>query len=145
MNADTGSNVPKWFTVVAILALAWNLFGVMAYMMQVNMTADDIAALPAAEQALYNNYPAWAMIAFGVAVFGGTLGSLLLVLKKNLAGPVLQLSLIAALIQMAHSFFIAKAYEVYGPTSLVLPLAVIVIAALLVLLAARAKKNGWTG
>ncbi len=145
MNADTGSNAPKWFTIVAILALAWNLFGVMAYMMQVNMTADDIAALPAAEQALYNNYPAWAMIAFGVAVFGGTLGSLLLVLKKNLAGPVLQLSLIAALIQMVHSLFIAKAYEVYGPTSLILPLAVIVIAALLVLLAARAKKNGWTG
>ncbi|HET6564487.1 MAG TPA: hypothetical protein VFG52_03665, partial [Xanthomonadales bacterium] len=116
----------------------------MAFVMHVNMSPEALATLPEAEQALYNSYPAWALVAFAVAVFGGALGSLLLVLRKNLAGPVLQLSLVAVLIQMGHSMFIAKSYEVYGPGSVVMPIMVIVVAIYLVMLAAKAKKNGWT-
>lgn len=144
MNAATPSGAPRWFTIFAVLALVWNLLGVMAFFMQVNMTPEAIAALPEAEQALYNNYPTWALIAFGCAVFGGALGSLLLILKNNLAGPVLVISLIGILVQMGHTVFIAKTYEIYGPGSLVMPVMVVVIAVYLVMLAAKARKNGWT-
>ncbi|MDZ4729274.1 MAG: hypothetical protein SH820_04965 [Xanthomonadales bacterium] len=144
MNSYSGSSAPKWFTIFAILALLWNLLGVMAFVMQATMSPEALAALPEAEQALYNNYPTWALVAFGVAVFGGALGSLLLALKKNVAGPVLLISLIGVLLQTGHSFFGAKAYEVYGPSSLIMPIMVVVIAIYLVMLAAKAKNNGWT-
>jgi len=144
MNSYSGSSAPKWFTFFAILALLWNLLGVMAFVMQATMSPEALAALPEAEQALYNNYPTWALVAFGVAVFGGALGSLLLALKKNVAGPVLLISLIGVLLQTGHSFFGAKAYEVYGPSSLIMPIMVVVIAIYLVMLAAKAKNNGWT-
>jgi hypothetical protein len=144
MNSNSSSSAPKWFTIFAILALLWNLLGVMAFVMQVTMSPEALAKLQEAEQAMYNNYPTWAMAAFGTAVFGGALGSLLLVLKRNLAGPVLLISLIGVLLQTGHSFFGAKAYEVYGPSSMIMPIMVVVIAIYLVMLAAKAKKNGWT-
>jgi hypothetical protein len=144
MNSDNTSPAPRWFTIFSLLALIWNLLGVSAFVMQATMSPEALAALPEAEQALYSNYPGWAMIAFGIGVIGGVLGSLLLILKKNLAGPVLWISLIGVLIQMGHSVFIAKFYEVLGATSLIMPVMVVVIAAYLVVLAAKAKKNGWT-
>jgi len=144
MNSNNTVRAPKWFTVFAILALAWNLLGVMAFVMQIRMTPEALAAMPAAEQALYTNYPSWALIAFACAVFGGVLGSLLLILKKNLAGPLLLISLIGVLMQVGHTVFVAKAYEVLGPGSLVMPIMLVVIAAYLVMLAGKAKKNGWT-
>lgn len=144
MNSRNTVPAPKWFIAFAILALVWNLLGVMAFYMQVNTTPDTIATMPEAEQALYNNYPGWALIAFACAVFGGVLGSLLLVLKKNLAGPLLLISLIGVLVQVGHTVFVAKAYEVYGPGSLVMPIMLVVIAAYLVMLAGKAKKNSWT-
>jgi hypothetical protein len=143
MNSSS-SPAPRWFTIFAILALLWNLLGVAAFVMQATLSPEAIAAMPEAEQALYNNYPSWALIAFAVGVFGGLVGSLLLVLKKNLAGPVLWLSLIGVLIQMGYGFLIARSHEVLGPTSVIMPLVVIVIAVYLVMLAAKAKRNGWT-
>jgi len=144
MNSNNTVPAPKWFTIFAILALLWNLLGVMAFYMQVNMTSEALSALSEAEQALYTNYPQWALLAFAVAVFGGVLGSLLLVLKKSLAGPVLLLSLVGVLIQMGHSIFIAKAYAVQGTGVLVMAVALVVIAVYLVMLAGKAKKSGWT-
>lgn len=144
MNAASGTHAPRWFTIFAILALLWNLLGVMAFVMQATMSPEALAAKPEAEQALYNNYPVWALIAFAVGVFAGTLGSLLLVMKKNLAGPVLWISLIGVVIQMGYGIFIARSHEVLGTSALAMSVMVVVIAAYLVILAAKAKKNGWT-
>jgi hypothetical protein len=143
MNSST-SAAPRWFTIFAILALLWNLMGIAAFVMQATISPQALAALPEAEQALYNNYPMWALIAFGAGVFGGALGSLLLVMKKNLAGPVLWISLIAVVIQMGYAVFIARVHELLGADALIMPVMVVVIAVYLVMLAAKAKRNGWT-
>ena len=65
---------PKWFWIVSSILLVWNLMGVMAFFQQMAVTAEQIAAMPEAEQLLYNSIPIWATIAFAFAVFGGTLG-----------------------------------------------------------------------
>ncbi len=38
MTTSTRARPPIWFWIVSILALLWNLLGVMAYLAQVNMT-----------------------------------------------------------------------------------------------------------
>jgi len=144
MSEVSNNKSPKWFMIVAGVLLVWNLLGVMAYVMQVTMGPDALAALPEAQRELYENTPAWATAAFAVAVNGGALGCLLLVLKRNLAGFFLQLSLAGVLVQMFHSFFMSKSFEVFGPGGMVMPVMVIVIAIYLVMLAARAKTNRWT-
>ena len=135
---------PGWFMVVAGVLFIWNLLGVMAYIMQVTMGPEALAALPDAQRQLYENTPKWATAAFAVAVNGGALGCLLLLLKRNLAGLFLQLSLAGVLVQMFHSFFMSNSFEVLGPGGTVMPVMVIVIAVYLVTLAAKARTNRWT-
>lgn len=135
---------PAWFMIAAAIFLVWNLFGVMAYIMQVTMSPDAIAALPDEERLLIETTPAWATAAFAVAVNGGALGCLLLLLKRSLAGFFLQLSLAGVLVQMFHSFFMSQSYEVYGPGGMAMPVMIIAVAIYLVILAAIAKSNGWT-
>ena len=79
-----------------------------------------------------------------VAVNGGALGCLLLLLKRNLAGLFLQFSLAGVAVQMFHSFFMSNSFEVFGPGGMVMPVMVIIIAVYLVMLAAKAKADHWT-
>jgi len=138
------SKAPSWFMIVAVALFVWNLMGVLAFAMQVTMDPEALAVLPDEQRRLYENIPMWATAAFATAVFGGAFGSLLLMLKKNLAGLFLQLSLAGVLVQMFHSFFISKTFEVFGPGGIVMPIMVIVFAVYLVTLATKAKTNQWT-
>jgi hypothetical protein len=144
MSGELNSKAPRWFMIVAAVLLVWNLLGVMAYIMQVMMSPETLAALPQEQRQLYENTPAWATAAFAVAVNFGALGCVLLLLRKNLAGLFLQLSLTGVLVQMFYSFFMSKSFEVFGPGGLVMPVMVIVIAIYLVVLAAKAKTKRWT-
>jgi hypothetical protein len=135
--------VPKWFLVMAVIMAVWNLLGVMAFFAQVMMTPEQIAALPPSEQVLYQDIPLWVNIAFGCAVFGGALGCIALVFKKAIALPILMVSLLGVLVQMFHSFFIANAFEVYGPGGMIMPVLVVLIALYLVWLANSAKSKVW--
>ncbi|MFN9796325.1 MAG: hypothetical protein ACK57A_08590, partial [Gemmatimonas sp.] len=68
---------PVWFTVVAAVALAWNVLGPLGILADLRLSAADIAALSAQQRALYNARPLWSVGASIVAVLGGTLGCLL--------------------------------------------------------------------
>lgn len=135
--------IPKWFKVAAILAFVWNLLGVMAFVGQMMMTPEMIAELPQAEQDLYATTPIWATVAFAFAVFAGTLGSLALVLKKNMCYPLFVVSFVGVVVQMFHSFFISNSFDVYGPGGMIMPIMVIVIAFFLVRFAAKGINNKW--
>lgn len=135
--------IPMWFTVVAIVAVLWDSMGVWAYIDTMTLSAEDLMKMPEAERSIHNATPAWANGAFAIAVFGGFIGSLLLLLKKSLALPILIVSLIAVLVQMYNAFFIMDSIAVFGPGGMIMPIMIIVIAALLVWMAYMAKKKAW--
>jgi hypothetical protein len=145
MSEEFAGKPPRSSRVISIVALLWNLVGVMAYVAQVTMTGEDLAALPEAERMLYENVPAWATAAFAVAVFAGALGSLLLVLRKAWAVPLLILSLVAILVQMFHNLFLADTVAVMGTAAVAFPILVIVIAVFLAWYAQTAKRKHWLG
>lgn len=129
---DTKNKPTTSFWIIGILALLWNLMGVFAYLQQAYMTAEDLAALPADQQALYENVPAWVTAVFALAVFGGALGCILLLLRKKLATFVFIISFISILAQMTYNLFMSKALEVYGPGGMIMPIMVVVLGAFLV-------------
>ncbi len=137
--------VPRSFWIVSGLFLVWNLMGVMAFVMQVTMSDEAKAALPEAQRDLYLNTPGWVNAAFAVAVLGGTLGCIGLLLRKSWAMPVLILSLAGVLIQMFHVFALSPALEVLGASSLGMPLLVIAGAIFLIWYARRARSRDWIG
>ena len=144
MKNDGKVKPPVWFWVVGVVGLLWNLMGAMAYIGQAYMTDEIKAALPADQQALLENIPAWATAAFAIAVWGGVLGCIALLLRKKWARPVLVISLLGILVQMSYSFFMSNALEVYGTgQGMVMPLLIIVIGVVLVLFAKSTQNKGW--
>lgn len=134
---------PTAFWILIGLALVWNLLGVMAFVAQMMMTPEMLAALPQAEQELYASTPTWANVAFAFAVFGGAIGCIALLLRANWAFPALLISLLAVIVQMFHSFFISNSFEVFGPGGLIMPIMVIIIAIVLVWFSHQAKNKTW--
>jgi hypothetical protein len=143
MSEEASKKPPRSFFIIGGVALVWNLLGVGAYVAQVTMTPEVLNALPEAERLLYENVPSWATAAFAIAVNGGALGCLLLLLRKALAIPVLIASLAGVIVQMYHAFFIANSIEVYGPGGMVMPISVLIISAYLVWYSLDARKKTW--
>lgn len=137
------NTVPKWFRPVAIVALLWNLLGCVAWLMDVTLTPDDVARMSAAEQAMYASRPAWAVGATAVAVWGGALGCLGLILRKRWSRICLVLSLIGVIVQDIGLFGLTDAAVQAGPVALVLQGVVLLVAIGLVVLAQKAIRRGW--
>ena len=141
----TSVKPPLWFWAVSAAMLLWNGLGAMAYVVDATITVDALNALPEAERALRASRPAWATAAFAVAVFGGVIGCLLLLVRSRWASPVLVLSLLGVVVQMTHAFLVANSYEVYGPGGLVMPALVTTLSVFLVWFARHARVRGWLG
>ncbi|MCK8118944.1 hypothetical protein MTF68_15455 [Pseudoalteromonas sp. 2CM37A] len=139
----TTSATPNWFKPALWAALIWNLLGVFAFIMHLMMTPEMISKLPLDQQAAYSNVPLWSIIAFAVAVFGGTLGCILLLAKNALATPTFALSLVAIFIQQFYNFIVINSIKMLGVSAVFMPVLVIVIAFLLLYLSIKSKQQGW--
>ncbi|MCH7569152.1 MAG: hypothetical protein IH919_01085, partial [Deltaproteobacteria bacterium] len=83
MNDETVGGVRWSFWAIGAVALIWNVMGVINFFVQMN--ADTLAAMPESHRAIVEGRPAWATGGFAIAVFGGALGCLLLLLRKSAA------------------------------------------------------------
>lgn len=137
------SKSPAWFKVVAVVAVLWNLIGCLAFVSDMRLSPDDIAALPDAHQTLYKARPGWALAGTAVAVVGGLLGSLGLLFGRKWALPVLIASLFGLLVQDIAMFLLVDGVTLAGPAAVVLQAMVLVIAIGLVLLGRMAMARGW--
>jgi hypothetical protein len=90
-------SVSKWYWWLALLGLAWNLFGVYRFLATTLATVEGLVGqgLTQAQAELYVGLPVWMNVAFALGVYGGTLGCLLLLLCNALAKPVFAFSLAA--------------------------------------------------
>ncbi|HMG46103.1 MAG TPA: hypothetical protein VK614_01405 [Allosphingosinicella sp.] len=134
MNNVIGAPAPAWLRIVAALGLIWNLIGVYAYLQTVGVLGGGDPSMSAGAM------PPWVTGAFAIAVFGGALGCVVLLLLKRLATWLLLLSLLAVLAQDLWAYVLRTGGTAENP---VLPLLVNVIAILLVWLAYHADKKGW--
>lgn len=132
----------KSFWIISVLALIWNIMGVIAYLGQAFMTEDIKKLIPADQLKLIENTPSWVTAAFAIAVWFGLLGCILLLARKKIAHKVFIISLLGVLVQTAYSFFMTNALEVYGNTGLIQPIITILISFYLVLFAKKAENSG---
>ncbi len=135
---------PVWFWVVAGLALLWEAMGCWAYITQMTMSPEAMAALPAAQREIWEAMPVWVAAAYAVAVWVGLAGAVLLLLRRKLAQMAFVVSLAAVLVQFGWTFLGTDILTAM-PTaeSLPMPLFIIVVAALLVWFSGWTAKKGW--
>lgn len=138
-------STPTWLKSLAWAALIWNLLGVIAFSMQMMMTPEMISKLPTDQQAAYSDIPLWSTIAFAIAVFGGLLGCILLLMKKALAIPIFAVSLSAILLQQYYNFVVINSIELLGLSAVFMPILVIIIAIGLLYISIKGKQQSWLG
>lgn len=129
---------PWWFWLISGVALLWNLMGVGAYISDMNMSYEDMVknygqALADAAQ----SQPAFVTGAYALAVFGGALGCLLLLLRKKIAIWPLIISLLAVLVQQGYSWFGTDVMASVPMGNKIMYISIVVIAVLLVWFARR--------
>ena len=135
--SDVGTaRAPGWLRVVAGLGLLWNLFGVYEYLMTVGVVAG-------ADETAAGAMPAWVTGAFAIAVFGGALGCLGLLMLKRWSKLLLLVSLLAVLAMDLWMFVLSGLGSTAGGAELGVTIAVVVVAILLVWLAYSADRKGW--
>ena len=136
MSELVGARAPGWVRIIAALGLVWNLFGVYQYLMTVGVVAGADAAAVAA-------MPTWVTGAFAVAVFGGALGCLGLLMLKRWSKLLLLLSLLAVLAMDVWMFVLSGLGGTMPSAEMAVTAAVVIIAVLLVWLAYSADRKGW--
>ncbi len=141
----TTSNIkpPRWFWILSALALLWNILGILAYLADAYMSIEDLEQMSQAERLLYESQPAWVTGAYAIAVWGGALGCVLLLLRKKWARPILYLSLFGIIAQISYSIFFSNSIEVYGPGGIIMPVLVLCIGIALVIFANKAAAKAW--
>jgi CHASE2 domain-containing sensor protein len=128
---------PRYFFPVAIAALLWNLMGDAAYLMQVTADLSALAKSDPYTARMFAQMPKWAWAAYAIAVWGGTLATICLLLKRAVAAPLYAVSIVAIVVQFGHSFLRTDLLAVKGWITAIFP-AVILILGIAQFLFARA-------
>ena len=124
--------------MIGIVALAWNSFGAFDYTMTQMRNQEYLKMYNAEQMAYIEGFPAWAVAGWAVGVWGGVVGSVLLLLRKKLAAPVYLASLAGAVVSHFYSMVLSNGLEMAGGGAMVIFPIVIVLVALGLWLYARA-------
>ena len=95
MSEKTIVSVHWRFWVIGAVGLIFNLLGCINFLSQ--MSAETVASMPEIYRTIAESRPAWGTAAFALAVFGGLLGCLLLLLRKSVALYVFVASAVGAI------------------------------------------------
>ncbi|MGB1308308.1 MAG: hypothetical protein ACPG6B_05325 [Oceanihabitans sp.] len=137
MSENSSNKPPIWFWIVSVIGLIWNAMGVFQYLGQAYNTESWRSQYTAEQLEIVSNHPTWLTAAFAIAVFAGTLGCLLLLLRKKFANILLLISLIAVIVQMGYLLSQGHA------DNMVMTIIIILFSVLLVLFARKAVANNW--
>ena len=141
MNKETVGSVHWSFWTIGAVALIWNVMGVINFFVQ--MHPDALASYPDSHRAIIEGRPAWATGAFAVAVFGGALGCLLLLLRKSAALYVFIASLLGVIVQMIPHLGVVGS-KIDGPFEIAMMILMPpVVAAFLIWYSKHARTKGW--
>jgi len=127
------------FWAISLIALIWNVMGSANFFMQ--MDPEVLAGYRESERAIVEGRPLWATIGFATGVFGGALGSVLLLWRKRAAFFVFIASLIGVVIAIGHSLTIGISF---GAGELIGIIAMpVLVAGFLIWYAKHAELRGW--
>lgn len=142
MSNKTVSGVHWSFWAISVLALIWNLMGCINFLLQMN--AEVLASFPESHRVLIEGRPVWATAGFAIAVFGGALGCLLLLLRKTAAYYLFIASLLGVIVTMIHTIGIVRSANGFSPFEVLLAILMpLVVAAFLIWYSKWVERRGW--
>ena len=136
--------VPRWYWAVAVVALLWMLFGVLAFVMDPLTSDETLAAMSEAERELFLARPTWLFVIYGAAVFAGLAGAIGLVLRRAWAVHAFLVSLAFVIVQFVYVLFVMNAIGRIGAAAaLPFPLVIFSVGIGLLWFSYLARGRGW--
>lgn len=143
------TKVPVHLWIVGLLGTVWNAFGCYDYMMTRLRNLEYFQAMapdsdPEAMLAWVDGFPVYAQFGWGLGVWMGLAGSILLLMRHRWAVPALGLSLLGALLGLGYQILAAPPPPppMDAGAMAFMPWIIILIAAALFYYAYRQKKAG---
>ena len=140
--AVTHQRTPWHLWLVGILGLLWDSMGAFDYLMTQTQNESYMSQFTPEQLEFFYGFPTWVVAFWALAVWGGVLGTLLLLLRKRLSVPVLLGSFLAMIVTAVHNFFLSNGLEVMGGTGLVFSVLIFVFALALWLYARAMAQRG---
>lgn len=134
-------NMPK-FRIVTVLILLWNLLGDAAYLMQATADLDKIALQDPVQAQAFREMPGWVWAAYAIAVASGTIGAVVLLMRRRWAWPLFALSLAGIAVQFGWTFLSFDILRAKGPSAALFPLLIVAIAVASTIYARRKQADG---
>ena len=126
--AATPHRTPWHLWLVGILGLLWDSVGAFDYLMTQTQNESYMSQFTPEQLEFFYGFPTWVVAFWALAVWGGVLGTLLLLLRKRLAVPVLLVSLLAMIVTSIDNFFLSNGLEVMGGAGLLFSVLIFVFA-----------------
>ena len=136
------AGTPWHLWVIGVVALLWNSMGAFDYLMTQTKNAAYMSNFTQAQLDFFYGLPTWVVSAWAIAVWGGVIGALLLLLRRRIAVQVFLVSLLAMVMTTVHNYLLANGLEVMGDAfSLIFTGAIFLIALALYFYALRMAKR----
>ena len=135
------TKTPRHLWVVGIVGFLWSAMGAMDYVMTQTRNEDYVAKFTPEQLEYFYGFPTWVVATWALAVWCGVAGTVLLLLRKRIAEPVLLVSLISMVLTTIHNYGMSNGLEVAGGVFPLVFTAVIFLVALGLWLYARAMKS----
>ena len=113
MNEQTTAT-PWHLWVVGAVALLWNCIGAFDYTMTESRNAAYLAPFTPEQLAYFLALPKWVVATWAVGVWGGVLGSLLLLLRQCRAEQVFAVSLAGMAATFLHNYALSDGIRIMG-------------------------------
>lgn len=140
---NTNVKTPWHLWLVGILGLLWSAMGAMDYFMTQTKNESYMSNFTPEQLAFFYGFPSWVVASWAIAVWGGVLGTLLLLSKKKIAVWVLLASLLAMIITAIHNFGFSDGMQAMGdPFSLTFTAVIFLVALGLYLYAKAMARQG---
>lgn len=102
VTGDTAGKTPWHLWLIGGVALLWNAFGGVDYILTQTRNAAYLAQFTAEQRAYFESYPVWMEAVWGIGVWGAVAGSVLLLLRMKWAFHAFLASLIAFAISVVY-------------------------------------------
>lgn len=133
---------PWHLWLFGVLSLAWNAMGCWSWQQQVTRSPSYFAGMTLEQVRFIEQSPMWVSVAFGLAVWAGLLGALMLLFRRRLAFHAYVAGFIGYLANTAYTLFSGDAGRIMGTGGMIFAAVVFVLCLVEVGYAGWARKQG---
>lgn len=122
------AKTPWHLWVVGVLTLLWNGYGGYDYYMTESNNAGYMAMFTEEQRTYFASLPAWEVATWAVGVWGGVLGSILLLLRSKFAVIVYAIALAGLIVSYVYLYGMTDGVRITGQMTLIMSAIIALIA-----------------